>query len=131
MSEKPKLLKTIGDVDDIVCPVCGAKSHKLEFIEEGEEGREIWRCPLCRTQFVVGWTRELEYVWWKDEKGVEHETWNSNTIIVEVMGGVVEVHKPGHLSHVKVIVRDYDIEGADEDDLTQDPDGRECREEEI
>jgi hypothetical protein len=129
--KRPEPTKTTGDIDEVVCPKCEAKDNTLEFQEEVDAEREAWYCPHCKLRFVVGWDRHITYVWWEDPAGTEHEVWNTNTIIVEVRGGVVEVHKPGHLDHVKVIVRDYDIDGADEEELTQDPDGEECREEEI
>lgn len=45
-------------------------------------------------------------------------------VVVNLKGGLVDKVKmpPG----VRVIVRDYDVEGADEDDIVEDEDGNEC-----
>lgn len=47
-------------------------------------------------------------------------------VLIVVDGGIADVkEKP---SEVKVIIRDYDIEGIEEDKLVRDPDGLFCRE---
>ena len=47
-------------------------------------------------------------------------------IIVKIEGGLVqEVVIPEHLSHVVVVVNDYDTEGAEDDDLVTDDKGKE------
>ena len=44
-------------------------------------------------------------------------------IIVTVRGGIVEVDKPAALQSVQVIVRDYDVEGGDPEELLEDDQG--------
>jgi hypothetical protein len=47
------------------------------------------------------------------------------TIIIRVEGGLIE-DIDGIPPDVEVVVRDYDVEMLDEDDLQEDEDGNEC-----
>ncbi len=50
---------------------------------------------------------------------------NKKTITVGVYGGMIQWIQ-GIPEDVRVVVRDYDIEGADPDDLSHDAEGNEC-----
>ncbi len=52
---------------------------------------------------------------------------NKKTITVGVYGGLVQWIQ-GIPADLRIVVRDYDVEGADEEDLTTDENGDKCAE---
>ena len=51
------------------------------------------------------------------------------TVVVVIQDGLVEVHNVP--KGINVIIRDYDVDGADPERLKEDPDGKLCFEREI
>ncbi len=50
---------------------------------------------------------------------------NKKSIVITMDGGLIQEIE-GIPQDVVIVVRDYDVEGVDEDDLTKDENGNEC-----
>jgi len=76
----PEVARTIASIPVVQCPRCGCKD-RVEYVDDTEWDKEQFECKDCGLEFVVGFEREIEYIWWKDDQEKQHEIWDTTRLV--------------------------------------------------